>query len=1714
MILHIFSGPDTKYWEKQCASADTEILCVDTEGPHPANLLDKNVYGYLLSLCASGRVKAIIGGPPCRTLTALRYQNDGGPGVLRDDEHPYGRPELSLADAALVEGDTLLMFRFLSLLVLSEDVRAEDDEPTAFLLEQPEDPARYRSSSDVAAHGYFSFFRTKEWKNFETKYHINQIHMDQHPMGHKKRKPTTLATNLKEMFQLDGLRGEPDEEARATEAFRAMPLPQRMQESKSWSCWADGLKAAISTALCRHMERLAGEVLPAVQQPILRPLSQLALEAWKQHFLHDHLPARRDCVHCVRAQGRSRPHRRITHPDAFTLSVDLSGKMVVGKDQGGDRCRYIMVACYTFPVTGDGRPLIEPPGVSQEDRDHPLPSMDLHGGGGPDLHDDQPLPSMDLHGGGGPDQVCQDQVFDDDDVVMDEMGAPPPMPESAADVPDPPDPLQEQSQPEFGPDGPAEASMRSAFDVWHRLVHDAPMVGVKNLTFTEVISSRAVKDVMPALARIYARLRYLGLPVHRIHCDRARELTSAAVRRWTLDRGIITTLTTGSTYKTNGRVESEVGAVKRAVRTLISAQLCPLESWPLALRHVGERRLRSQLQAIGWPVAPLLKFGVKAFALKKSWQDRYHPWRDVREEVIVLGPDKCSSFTTTNYYVQSIATGRYFYTDDVLETATVPSSPEPAEPILFLPERQEVPPILQDGVPTRRLRGKTAVPAVRSMMNIEGEKEWGSSFESGAVSHKLVGGSLEIPDHLKSHFEMDDVDGSDEFSWTLGTDSDQTSASSRAEAETPTLQSDADVAEEGVSGGDVEGAPKYRCGGACPVASLSGVAAIRTIHGNVTNFIQEEMACLDATSGEQSMWLGAVTDAIALKSMLEDQLQEAQHQKDHVDQRRLEQEFLITKTISNNEVWSHLDDWRASIEAEFEQLVKTKKAVRQVAKSELHRLAQEAHLPIELLPAKMVHTRKAGSGAYRSRAVVCGNYEHVGEDDRYAGGADGNQIRAQVRLASSKRWAVCGTDIRVAFLNAPKRDETKITAMEVPTVFRKLGLAGSDDVWIIQKAVYGLTSSPRDWCLYRDETLPTMSWRRLREGHEVEGRFVRTPDDNVWRLEEADQITGEKLWTGLMTVYVDDLLVTAEDEATTAAISAIAKVWAISEVEKAGVQTPVKYCGFEIEVPHDQDGYILHQRKYEKEMTQRWDIHKAIDVPNFKLSDAEEEPADPIDQNQIKTAQAMAGALLWLNTRTRPDISVGVSMVCRLATKNPAKSIEVGKTLMEYIKGNPGGLRYFSNAPSEMWGERGQLKIARSAKLLEVFSDIGYGTASRGRSLQGTAVFFGGSIICWQTAVQPFVTHSTAESELVGYCDALNTGRSAEAMLANMMGVPSGSPAIERVLYGDNTAAIGLAHGTSSSSWRTRHLKIRAAYVREALEGRAPGGLWRLLHLRGVDLVADGLTKPLSGQAFEAFLVDLGMRRHRDETEPQEDGPPSAALAAMMAGSFLLSGMDAAEETEGDIWACGAVLMAFGAIYVGQLAVKTTKCCLRRLQGPLQSSEEDNRRQPLSNANTGTAALTGAQRGTGSSSSKRSATSLNITIRSGSQHGDSSSSSSLPSSSNGDVTGSADARSSSATKTSKGRAFKSSSAVRGESKADGASRTSSSSGTAAVSRASAAAEAFGTSASSSGTASGSGEVRDLNLSNPWNKFQHEHAGQGFSKQTLSKLYQYEKNKDL
>lgn len=111
----------------------------------------------------------------------------------------------------------------------------------------------------------------------------------------------------------------------------------------------------------------------------------------------------------------------------------------------------------------------------------------------------------------------------------------------------------------------------------------------------------------------------------------------------------------------------------------------------------------------------VLRFGAKAYALRKSWQSRYAPWREVREAMIILGPDVHASLTNTGYFVKSVDAGRCFYT-------VIPEAQQPAveDQALYLPERLEQ-------VPQRRHRTKAPLPAI-SMFDIEGKEKVVNQF--------------------------------------------------------------------------------------------------------------------------------------------------------------------------------------------------------------------------------------------------------------------------------------------------------------------------------------------------------------------------------------------------------------------------------------------------------------------------------------------------------------------------------------------------------------------------------------------------------------------------------------------------------------------------------------------------------------------------------------------------------------------------------------------------------------------------------------------------------------------------------------------------------------------------------------------------------------------------------------------------------------------------
>lgn len=61
-------------------------------------------------------------------------------------------------------------------------------------------------------------------------------------------------------------------------------------------------------------------------------------------------------------------------------------------------------------------------------------------------------------------------------------------------------------------------------DEWERLEVEAEEVEIQNYTMVETLTARHVSEVKSCLARMVARLKYLGLDVRRVHSDAAGEM--------------------------------------------------------------------------------------------------------------------------------------------------------------------------------------------------------------------------------------------------------------------------------------------------------------------------------------------------------------------------------------------------------------------------------------------------------------------------------------------------------------------------------------------------------------------------------------------------------------------------------------------------------------------------------------------------------------------------------------------------------------------------------------------------------------------------------------------------------------------------------------------------------------------------------------------------------------------------------------------------------------------------------------------------------------------------------------------------------------------------------------------------------------------------------------------------------------------------------------
>ena len=580
-----------------------------------------------------------------------------------------------------------------------------------------------------------------------------------------------------------------------------------------------------------------------------------------------------------------------------------------------------------------------------------------------------------------------------------------------------------------------------------------------------------------------------------------------------------------------------------------------------------------------------------------------------------------------------------------------------------------------------------------------------------------------------------------------------------------------------------------------------------------------------------------------------------------------EDEVLQTMVVSLDEVRNNLDAWKQAMVNEYRSLTEETHAIEPVDVQDLD------DQQVELVPGKLVCTLKAGpnGGKRKCRAVICGNLLDDEKDpcpSSYASGADGLLIRASIKHGVEQGWGISTTDVKTAFLLAPRPrvEGTREVIIIPPKILMQAGVCKPSERWRVHRALYGFPSSPARWSLHRDSVFQTFQWNQ----GGIDFALRRTPEGNLWKVMELKD-AGElcdvervqdrvEVCVGHVLVYVDDVMIIAPESVRAGFLERLKREWTVSDPETVSEMSWVRFCGLEFRWENPQRLHVA-QPSYTQDLLDRHQVRETRSSPIPKL----EVPTDPeegLTVDEVKRAQTLTGELLWLSVRSRPDVSFAVSLMSRHLSKNPRWVVRVGRYVLEYLARTPNQGLVYEPCQKDR-GPCGTLPIVRHEGLIEAYADISFAPQGS-RSCQGIVVFYGGSVVQWEATRQPFCALSTAEAELLGYCETMQLVQALESLLT----VLHGHDKFEKLLVGDNSSAISILT-KPDGPWRTRHLRLRSHALKEKLANSK--GDWKLRHQKGTELIADFLTKPITAPGewnrFSRFmsmgtLVDDGKVGH------------------------------------------------------------------------------------------------------------------------------------------------------------------------------------------------------------------------------------------------------------
>ena len=393
--------------------------------------------------------------------------------------------------------------------------------------------------------------------------------------------------------------------------------------------------------------------------------------------------------------------------------------------------------------------------------------------------------------------------------------------------------------------------------------------------------------------------------------------------------------------------------------------------------------------------------------------------------------------------------------------------------------------------------------------------------------------------------------------------------------------------------------------------------------------------------------------------------------------------------------------WKKAMEAEFESINDNK-------------VWSLVELPGDRKPitTKWVFKKKLGPdgsvSTFKARLVAQGFSQKLGIDyeETFSPVVRFESVRTVLALAAQNNLEVHQMDVKSAFLNGELNENLYVTQPEGFAISGKENL-----VCKLHKALYGLKQLPKCWNNQLDQYLKELNSKQSNS------------DSCIYTYEHNNKLT-------VIAVYVDDIIIAGHSAQYINKIkSELSSRYKMKDLGKMSY-----FLG--VNVVQDADRIFINQSSYAQSLLKKFgfDNSKPVSTP-ADIGNVLEKATDQCELFDVDNYQSAVGSLLYLCTKTRPDITFAVCNVSKFCSRPTTKHWSAVKRIFRYLKGTYNfGIVYDKTNVNECIG----------------FSDADWaGDKTDRKSMSGYCFKIGSGLVSWRSNKQSCIALSTAEAEYV-----------------------------------------------------------------------------------------------------------------------------------------------------------------------------------------------------------------------------------------------------------------------------------------------------------------------------------------------------------------------------